>query len=397
MRPSDFKLERYFARYEFDTPYLLCCSDCESMSVRELLHMQAGSQEEFLDLWLGYTKSQGNPVLREEIASMYRTIAPGQVLVHSGAEESIHNMATALLQPGDHVIVQMPCYQSLSELPRSLGCHVSGWQLHPQSGKWQADLDELQALINPRTRLIIVNSPQNPTGHLFSRDEWTQIFNLASSQDIIVFADEVYRYLEHDGEPLPWACDVYENAVSLGVMSKSFGLAGLRIGWIATRNTSIFKAMAAYKDYTTICNSAPSEFLANLALRNRSAILERNRGLIKDNLQLLEQFFTRHQDRFEWLRPGGGPIAFPAFRGGISASDYADRLAAKAGILILPGSCYDYDDSHFRIGFGRANFPQVLQKWEEELGEGLGGGGRGEGKENYGIGITRALPLKFQH
>jgi len=149
MRPSDFKLERYFARYEFDTPYLLCCSDCESMSVRELLHMQAGSQEEFLDLWLGYTKPQGNPVLREEIASMYRTIAPGQVLVHSGAEESIHNMATALLQPGNHVIVQMPCYQSLSELPSSKGCWVSDWHLHPRSGKWQADLDELQALITP--------------------------------------------------------------------------------------------------------------------------------------------------------------------------------------------------------------------------------------------------------
>ncbi len=370
MRPSDFKLERFFARYEFDTPYLLCCSDCESMSIRELLHMQAGSQEEFLDLWLGYTESQGNRVLREEIASMYRTIVPGQVLVHSGAEEAIHNMAAALLQPGDHVIVQTPCYQSLSELPRSWGCRVSGWRLHPKAGKWQADLDELQALINPQTRLIIVNSPHNPTGHLFSREEWNQIFDLAARQDIIVFADEVYRYLEHHGEPLPWACDVYENAVSLGVMSKSFGLPGLRIGWIATRNTSLFNAMAAYKDYTTICNSAPSEFLATLALRNRSIILERNRRLIKDNLQLLEQFFTRHQERFEWLRPGGGPIAFPAFRDEISASDYADRLAQKAGILILPGSCYDYNDRHFRLGFGRANFPEVLKKWEEELGEG---------------------------
>jgi len=160
-------------------------------------------------------------------------------------------------------------------------------------------------------------------------------------------------------------------------MSKSYGLPGLRIGWIATRNTSIFKAMAAYKDYTTICNSAPSEFPATLALRSRSVILERNCSLIKDNLQLLEQFFTRHEERFEWLRPGGGPIAFPAFREGISASDYADRLAAKAGILILPGSCYDYDDRYFGIGFGRANFPQALRKWEEELGEGLGGAGAG--------------------
>lgn len=148
MRPSDFKLERYFARYEFDTPYLLCCSDCESMSVRELLHMQAGSQEEFLDLWLGYTKSQ-EPGTAGRDRLHVPDHRPGQVLVHSGAEESIHNMATALLQPGNHVIVQMPCYQSLSELPSSKGCWVSDWHLHPRSGKWQADLDELQALITP--------------------------------------------------------------------------------------------------------------------------------------------------------------------------------------------------------------------------------------------------------
>ncbi|MEQ8200407.1 MAG: aminotransferase class I/II-fold pyridoxal phosphate-dependent enzyme [Syntrophomonadaceae bacterium] len=369
MRPSDFKLERYFARHEFNAPYLLCCSDCESLTVRDLLDMQAGSQDEFHDLWLDYTESQGDQVLREEIASLYRTIAPQQILVHSGAEEAIHNMAAALLQPGDHVIVQMPCYQSLSELPTSIGCQVSGWYLRPQSGGWQADLYELQALITPRTRLIIVNSPHNPTGHLFSREKWVQILDLAAQHGIILFADEVYKYMEHTDEPLPWACDVYENAVSLGVMSKSFGLPGLRIGWIATNNTGILKAMAAYKDYTTICNSAPSEFLATLALRNRSGILERNRRLVKENLQRLEQFFARHRDRFEWLRPGGGPIAFPAFRDAVSASAYAERMAAQSGILILPGSCYDYDDRHFRIGFGRANFPEALQKWEEYLGQ----------------------------
>lgn len=367
MKPGDFKLERFFARYEFDAPYLLCCSDCESMSVEDLLNLQEGSQDEFLKLWLGYTESQGNPWLRKEIASLYKNIQPEQVLVHSGAEEAIYNMAASLLKPGDHVIVQMPCYQSLAELPQAFGCRVSGWQLHPTSGGWQADLDELKALIKTSTRLIIVNSPHNPTGHLFSPDEWQQIIDMAAHQDIILFADEVYKYLEHEQEPLPWASDRYENAVSLGVMSKSFGLPGLRIGWIATRNAAIFQSMASFKDYTTICNSAPSEFLASLALRQRARILQRNRSLVKGNLQLLEQFFTRHGDKFEWLRPGGGPIAFPAFREPISAADYAQQMASKGGILILPGSCYDYDDRHFRIGFGRANFPEVLTKWEEYL------------------------------
>jgi len=368
MRPGDFKLERFFARHEFQAPYLLCCSDCESLSVQDVLDLQPGSAEEFHRLWLGYTESQGSPALREEIASLYQNISPGQVLVHSGAEEAIHNICAALLQPGDHVIVQMPCYQSMAELPRSCGCQVTAWQLRPAAAGWLADLDELQALITPQTRLIIVNSPHNPTGHLFTPEEWQRLIELAAQQDIILFADEVYKYLEHEQAPLPWACDLYENAVSLGVMSKSFGLPGLRIGWIATANRGIFRAMASFKDYTTICNSAPSEFLATLALRHRSTILERNRSLVKNNLLLLDKFFARHQDKFDWLRPQGGPIAFPAFRNSASASHYAEELVASCGILLLPGSCYDYDDRHFRIGFGRANFPEVLQRWEEHLG-----------------------------
>lgn len=364
MKPGDFKLERFFARYEFQAPYLLCCSDCESLSIKDLLNMQEGSQEEFLNLWLGYTESQGSPALRREIASLYKNLGPQQVLVHSGAEEAIHNMCATMLNPGDHVIVQTPCYQSLSELPHAMGCSTSNWQLHPSSEGWQADLDELRKLITAQTRLIIVNSPHNPTGHLFSPEDWQQVIDVAASRDIILFADEVYKYLEHERDSLPWAADTYDNAVSLGVMSKSFGLPGLRIGWIATRNDDIFKAMAACKDYTTICNSAPSEFLATLALKNRAVILQRNRAIVKHNLGLLEQFFARHQDKLRWLPPQGGPIAFPAFRGTVSATHYAERMVKEIGILLLPGSCYDYEDSHFRIGFGRANFPEILQRWE---------------------------------
>lgn len=367
MQPRDFILERYFARYEFSTSYLLCCSDCESMSIKELLGLKEGSQEEFLQTRLGYTESQGSPLLRQEIAMLYSHIDPDQVLVHTGAEEAIHNFMASQLQPGDHVIVQTPCYQSLSELPRACGCKLSSWPLRPSQGYWQADLEELKRSITPRTRFIIINSPHNPTGHLFSADEWYDIMDTAARQEIIVFADEVYKYLEYDQEPRPWACDLYENAVSMGVMSKSFGLPGLRIGWIATRNADIYKKMASYKDYTTICNSAPSEYLAVLALQKRSVILERSRNLIKANLDLLEEFFSRHQDRLDWLKPQAGPIAFPALKGGLQSTDYARQLAEQSGILLLPGSCYDFDDHHFRIGFGRADFPQNLQRWEEYL------------------------------
>lgn len=368
MQLNDFKLERFFARYEFNAPYLLCCSDCEAMTIKDLLNYEEGSQEEFLQTWLGYTESLGSPELRREIASLYQNIDPDQVLVHTGAEEAIHNFVISQLQAGDHVIVQTPCYQSLLELPRACGCEVSTWQLHPTAAGWAVNLDDLKNLVSIRTRLIIINSPHNPTGHLFSPVEWQEIIQLAASQDILLFADEVYKYLEYDQESLPWACDIYDYAVSLGVMSKSFGLPGLRIGWIATRNKSIYQAMASYKDYTTICNSAPSEYLAALAIRHRAAILEGNRSLITKNLQMLDRFFQRHEDQFTWLRPSAGPIAFPAFKKPTSATRYAEKLVEQTGILLLPGRCYDHDDRHFRIGFGRANFAEVLARWEEWLG-----------------------------
>lgn len=367
MQLNDFKLERFFARYEFKAPYLLCCSDCEAMTIQDLLNLQEGSQEEFLQTWLGYTESTGSPELREQVASLYQNIAPDQVLVHTGAEEAIHNFVISQLQAGDHVIVQTPCYQSLLELPRACGGIVSPWPLHPTADGWEADLGELKNLINKNTRLIIINSPHNPTGHMFSLDQWQEIMRLAAGQDILLFADEVYKYLEYNQQPLPWACDLYDHAVSLGVLSKSFGLPGLRIGWIATRNHNIYQAMARQKDYTTICNSAPSEYLATLAIRNRAAILERNRNLITGNLRLLDEFFQRHEEHFSWLRPSAGPIAFPAFKESTSATGYAEKLVEQAGILLLPGSCYDYGDRHFRIGFGRANLAVVLARWEEWL------------------------------
>lgn len=365
MRPRDFKLERFLERYEFTAPYLLCCSDCEAMRISDLLKCEDGSRDEFLNLWLGYTESQGSSDLRKEIACLYQTIQADQVLVHSGAEEAIFNFAASQLKDGDHVVVQWPCYQSLAELPAAWGCRVSFWKLRPGEKGWQADVDELRDMVTSPTRLIILNSPHNPTGHLFSPAQWQAVMDLAASRDILVLADEVYKYLEYDQRPLPWACDLYENAVSLGVMSKSFGLPGLRIGWVATRNRRLYQRMASFKDYTTICNSAPSEYLAALALRHRAGILKRNREMISRHLARLDDFMARHEQDFIWLRPMAGPIAFPAFRRPVSSGRWAEKLVERSGILLLPGGCYDYDDRFFRIGLGRADFPEVLERLEQ--------------------------------
>jgi aspartate/methionine/tyrosine aminotransferase len=201
-----------------------------------------------------------------------------------------------------------------------------------------------------------------------SRAQWAEIDRLSKEHGFIVFSDEVYRYLEYSkADLLPAFCDINENAVSLGVMSKSFGLAGLRIGWIATRNRSAYDGMAAYKDYTTICNSAPSEYLATLALNHRERIIARNRRIVLDNLKVLDAFFAEHQDLFSWRPPRAGPIAFPSLRTEESES-FCHRLRTQAGVLLLPGTVYGSEyDRNFRIGFGRQNLPECVERLDALL------------------------------
>lgn len=366
MQIRPFTLERFFAKYEFQAPYLLCCSDCEAMTISDLLAMESGAASEFDRQWLGYTESLGHPQLREEISKLYQDISPDQVLVHTGAEEAIFNAMNVLLQPGDHVIVQYPCYQSLAEVANAIGCKVTFWKLE-NGPNWQLDLNFLESRIESKTRLIIVNSPHNPTGYQFSASDYNALVALAHQKGIILFSDEVYRFLEYDpSDRLPSLCELDETGLALGVMSKSFGLAGLRIGWIVTRNRELFHKLAAYKDYTTICNSAPSEFLSIVALKNKQRILDRNLQLVSSNLALLNDFFERYHQLFAWSAPKAGPIAFPGLTKG-NVAEFCQKLVTAAGVLLLPGTLYDPAYNNFRIGFGRANMPVALGKLDDYL------------------------------
>jgi aspartate/methionine/tyrosine aminotransferase len=358
-----FKLERYFARYEFNVEFLLCSSDCESLTIRDLLSLEPDAEERLREHWLGYTESQGAPDLRKEISRIYSTIQPEQVLVHSGAEEAIFLFMLALFSPGDHIIVHWPCYQSLFEVGRSLGCEITLWHAHEENG-WALDLDELQTAIRPNTRAVVVNLPHNPTGFLMAQNDFLELHRIVKEHDLYLFSDEVYRESEHDSTSrLPAACDINEKAISLGVMSKSYGLAGLRIGWVATREPQIYNRIASLKDYTTICNSAPSEYLAELALRHRKNLIRRNLEIILSNLDLLDGFFARHSNRFAWQRPIAGPIAFPRLIDR-DVEEFCHELVTHAGVLLLPGPVFDYPGNNFRIGFGRANLPQALERLE---------------------------------
>lgn len=366
MKLNAFLLERYFAKHEFSAPYILCASDCESMALEELLAMEADARDQFYSLWLGYTESLGHPELRQAVTALYEKVAAEQVLVHAGAEEAIFNFMNVTLEPGDHLIVHAPCYQSLGDVARGIGAEVTEWRANPHNG-WQLDLDNLKRSLTDHTKVVVVNLPHNPTGFLANTDFLQELSELSDRHGFIVFSDEVYRGLElNPADRLPAMADVNARAVSLGVMSKTYGLAGLRVGWIATRNEALFQQMATFKDYTTICTSAPSEFLATLALRHADAIAQRNLEIIRENLDGLDQFFDAHTDWFEWQRPKSGSIAFPLLRRG-SVDAFCEDLVNKAGVLLLPGSLYGPDYNAFRVGFGRKNLPEALEKFEDYL------------------------------
>ena len=364
MKVEPFLLERFFAEHEFSARRLLCASDCETLSLGELLALEPGAEERFSELRLGYTETAGGPGLRRDIASLYEGIGADDVLVFSGAEEAIFVFMNAVLAAGDGVVVHAPCYQSLASVAAAAGCRVTRWPAVAERG-WALDPGDLAALAGAGTRAVAVNFPHNPTGYLPVRREFSALVEAARSLGLILFSDEVYRFLEYDpADRLPAACELYEKGISLGVMSKAFGLAGLRLGWVACRDRGILRAMAAMKDYTTICAAAPSEFLAGVALRRREAVLGRCLGTVRANLGLLDRFLARHSDRFSWVRPKAGPVAFPALRSAEASDDFCSRLLREQGVLLAPGRLFQAGPAHFRIGFGRADFAEGLSEFD---------------------------------
>lgn len=365
MRLNDFALERYLAVHEFSAPSLLCTSDCESLSVEALLALGGGSMEEFGRLRLGYTESMGSPALREEIAHLYATIEPEEIIVFSGAEEAIFVTLQVLLDAETTAVVQTPCYQSLSEIPRSAGCRIIPWVME-EKNNWTPG-PAMQTISGHGKTIRIINTPHNPTGHLFTRDEMETMAENADRQDSHLFSDEVYRFLEYrPSDHLPGAADLFDKGVSVGVMSKAFGLAGLRIGWIATHDAELRRRILAMKDYTTICNSAPSEYLATAALRVKEKLLARNLAIIENNLSLLNDFFARHTETFSWVPPRAGATCFPRLNQG-SSEAFCRDLLEKNGVLLLPSTVFGFGDSHFRVGFARKDMPVALAGLEKYL------------------------------
>ena len=372
----DFALEVYFSQWEFKAKYNMTGSDAQSMSLADLLELASPQErEEFDNQWLGYTETYGSPELRNAIAGTYDSVEPEDILCFAGAEEAIYTAMRVLLEPEDHVIVITPNYQAAETVPLSI-CAVSGIPLDVDNN-WDLDIDQIAAAIRPNTKLISINFPNNPTGKIIPRADFDALVELCRQQGIWLFSDEVYRLIERDpGIRLPQAVDVYERGISLNVMSKAYGLPGLRIGWLACKDRELLQRFERYKHYLSICNSAPSEQLALIALNHRDAILERNRKLVGDNLALYAELFSSHPRLFEWTPPDGGCVGFIRYLGDDGVESFAKRLVEEAGVLFLPSSIYHSELNEvprncFRFGYGRIFVPEgleVMRAWMTKQG-----------------------------
>lgn len=357
--------------WEFKAKHHLTASDAETLTIGELLDM-SGARDAFEAVGLGYVSTWGTSELRAAIASTYETVDPERdVLAFAGAEEAMFWALQELVGPGDHAVVTVPNYQSMETLTLRTGAEVSGWELRPEHG-WAPDLAELEALLRPETKLVAVNFPNNPTGAVPPRSTFEALAALCDERGIVLFSDEVYRGLELDpARTLPQACDLSSRAVSLNVMSKAYGLPGLRIGWLCTHDRDLLERLERRKHYTSICNAGPSEFLATLALRHGDAVRARNRAIIERNLPVFDAFFARWDERFEWEHPQGGCVCFPRYLGG-DAGRFCRELVEQTGVVLLPADIYASElatvpADRFRIGVGRRDPEPALAALETFL------------------------------
>jgi aspartate/methionine/tyrosine aminotransferase len=360
MRIPPFGVERWFVQYEFKVSHNIAESCIAPFTIRELCELCGEEPSAFLDTRVGYADGLGGVELREAIAAMYPRTGPEDVLVTTGAIEANFLVAQALLGPGDRAVVEFPAYQQLYSVPASTGAEVRLWELseaqayRPDFGWFESLAPRGQAL-----RLLTINHPHNPTGSLLGPVEMQRMVGLAESRGAYLHSDEVYRGLTLDETlpPSPSAREYSDRAIVVGSMSKAWGLSGSRIGWIAGPR-DVVRRCGEIRDYVSICPSAAGQRLALLALRNKDAVMARNRDLARRNFAILQDFLGRNADILSCPLPSEGVVAFPGYRSGSPGPDalpgsrqLCGELAEKHGVLLVPGDCFEREH-HFRIGFG---------------------------------------------
>jgi aspartate/methionine/tyrosine aminotransferase len=363
MKIETFDLERWMTTWEVDVDYDIAESGIYPLSVRELINLEPKDQREatldrLLDIRLGYSEAPGSLELRTMLAETYRESGPDNILVTTGAIEANFLLFNTLLDPGDHVVAVYPAYQQLYSVPRAIGCDVSLWKLRAEDG-FRFDLDELERLLRPETKMIVINTPHNPTGAVLSPDEVQRVYDLAAEHGAWVMSDEAYRWLDLPcGEALAGPTrDFGDRAVSVGTFSKPFGLPGLRIGWISAP-AEIVAQCWEMRDYISLSPGKLNDALAVLAFRHSEAIRERTRSIVEENFQTIEVWLAEHGDIVRWTRPRGGLLALLEYDLDIPSMDLANRLAGEYSVMLAPGSAFGYEH-HLRVGIGQT--PEVFR------------------------------------
>ena len=364
-----FELESYFSRWSFAATHSFTASEAQTMTVRELLDLAGVPLEALGEIDLGYRSAVGGAELRHEIAGTYEQVAQDDLVCFAGAQEGLFWTLADLLRDGGHAVVTVPNYQSMESVPLASPAEVSGLPLWTGSGsdlRWELDLDRLESLLRPDTKVVAVNFPNNPTGYLPDEARFRALARLCDERGIHLVSDEVYRGVETDpASMLPQAADLSPRAVSINVMSKSFGLPGVRVGWVASRDAALLARLERRKHYTSICNPGPSEFLATVALRNAEAIRGRVRQLIQANLELAVDFFAEFPELFEFEPPRGGSVCYPRYLGDDGVESFVQRSLQEASVLMLPASLYrsqltSTPSDRFRVGLGLAGVPDAI-------------------------------------
>ena len=357
MKIEPFALERWMTTYETSVEYDIAESGIFPLSSRDLLALEPPAErdrilDDLLDLRLGYSEARGSLALRRLLAETYADCTPDNILVTTGAIEANFLLFNVLLDAGDHVIAPYPAYQQLYSVPRALGCEVDLWPIRPETG-FRYDVADLERLLRPETRLIVINSPHNPTGALLSAEDLRRVYDLAQSVGARVMSDEAYRWLTiPGGEPLPPpVADLGPAGISVGTLSKPFGLPGLRLGWIAAPEELIARCWGL-RDYVTLSPGRLNDALACLALEHRAQIFARNREIIARNLATAEAWFAAHADILSWTPPRAGLLALLHYDLDIPSLELANRLAEEYSVMLAPGSAFGYEH-YLRIGIGQ--------------------------------------------
>ena len=357
MKIEPFALERWLTAHELNVEYDIAESGIYPLTARDLLELlpedeRSGALQRMLDLRLGYSEATGTQRLRTLLAQTYESCGPDNILVTTGAIEANFLLFNVLLSPGDHVVAPYPAYQQLYSVPRALGCEVSLWKVCHDGG-FRFDLGELERLIRPETRLVVINSPHNPTGAMLTSSELKRVYDLAHSVGARVLSDEAYRWLAVPGgnESPPPMYNLGLAGISVGTFSKPFGLPGLRIGWMAAP-AEIAAQCWAMRDYVSLSPGKLNDTLAILALEHREQIVRRNAAIIEANLATANRWIAQHAGLLSWTPPRGGLLALLRYNLDIASLDLANRLAEEYSVMLAPGSAFGFEH-HLRIGIGQ--------------------------------------------